>query len=49
MLQAAAEDAKRTARILAVGRQAPDHPVPLKLPEAAYLDCIFLQIGPCIN
>jgi 23S rRNA (cytosine1962-C5)-methyltransferase len=44
VLQAAADDAKRSARILAVGRQSPDHPVPLKLPEAGYLDCVFLQI-----
>jgi 23S rRNA (cytosine1962-C5)-methyltransferase len=47
MLQAAADDAKREARILAIGRQAPDHPVPLKLPEAGYLDCVFLELGPC--
>lgn len=44
VLQAAADDAKRAARILAVGRQGPDHPVPLKLPEAGYLDCVFLQV-----
>jgi 23S rRNA (cytosine1962-C5)-methyltransferase len=44
VLQAAADDAKRSARILAVGRQGPDHPVPLKLPEAGYLDCVFLQV-----
>ena len=44
VLQAAADDAKRSARILAVGRQGPDHPVPLKLPEAGYLDCAFLEV-----
>jgi 23S rRNA (cytosine1962-C5)-methyltransferase len=44
VLQAAADDAKRSARILAVGRQGPDHPVPLKLPEAGYLDCVFLEV-----
>jgi len=44
VLQAAADDAKRSARVLAVGRQGPDHPVPLKLPEAGYLDCAFLQV-----
>lgn len=44
VLQAAADDAKRSARILAVGRQGPDHPVPIKLPEAGYLDCVFLEV-----
>lgn len=44
VLQAAADDAKRSARILAVGRQGPDHPVPLKLPDAGYLDCVFLEV-----
>jgi 23S rRNA (cytosine1962-C5)-methyltransferase len=44
VLQAAADDARRSARILAVGGQSPDHPVPLKLPEAAYLDCVFLEV-----
>ena len=46
ILQAAADDAKCSARILALGRQAPDHPIPLKLPEAGYLDCVFLEVGP---
>lgn len=45
VLQASADDAKRSARILAFGGQGPDHPVPLKLPEAAYLDCAFLAIA----
>jgi 23S rRNA (cytosine1962-C5)-methyltransferase len=44
VLQAAADDAKRSARILTVGRQGPDHPIPLKLPEAGYLDCVFLEV-----
>ena len=44
VLQAAADDAQRSGRILAVGRQGPDHPVPLKLPEAGYLDCVFVEV-----
>ena len=49
MLQAAAEEARRPARIIKVGGQAADHPVPLKLPEAAYLDCVFLELPLAVN
>lgn len=34
----------RFARVLHIGRQAPDHPVPPGLPESAYLKCLFVQI-----
>jgi len=34
----------RFARVVHVGRQGPDHPVPCGLPEASYLKCLFLQI-----
>ncbi len=44
MLMAAADDARRTARILAFGRQGIDHPIHLKLPETEYLKCVFLQV-----
>lgn len=44
MLMAAADDARRTARIVAFGRQGPDHPIHLKLPETEYLKCVFLQV-----
>lgn len=44
VLQAAADDSGRSARILAFGVQAPDHPVALKLPESAYLDCVLLAV-----
>ncbi|TFH30042.1 MAG: class I SAM-dependent rRNA methyltransferase [Myxococcales bacterium] len=44
VLQAAADDVGRSARIIGFGAQAPDHPVALKLPESAYLDCIYLEI-----
>lgn len=44
MLMAAADDARRTARILAFGRQGSDHPIHLKLPETEYLKCVFLEV-----
>ena len=44
MLQAAADDARRQARIVAFGQQGPDHPVHLRLPETAYLTCVFLEV-----
>lgn len=45
MLQAAADDAHRPARILAFGGQGADHPVHLRLPETEYLTCVFLEVG----
>lgn len=44
MLQGAAADAKRQARIVAFGQQGADHPVHLQLPETAYLTCVFLEV-----
>ena len=45
MLQGAAADAKRQARILLFGQQGADHPVLLQLPETAYLTCVFLEVS----
>ncbi|MBI1865541.1 MAG: class I SAM-dependent rRNA methyltransferase, partial [Nitrospirae bacterium] len=45
MLHAAADDARRPARIVAFGQQGPDHPIHLKLPETEYLKCVFLEVG----
>lgn len=44
MLQAAAFDAHRSARIIAFGQQGADHPIHLKLPETEYLKCVFLEV-----
>ncbi|MCL8208853.1 MAG: class I SAM-dependent rRNA methyltransferase [Actinomycetia bacterium] len=40
----AAHDAHRHVRLLAVGGQAPDHPVHPALPESRYLKCLFLAV-----
>lgn len=45
MLQGAADDARRRARILFFGQQGADHPVLLKLPETEYLTCVFLEVA----
>lgn len=45
MLQAAASDAHRHARIVAFGQQGADHPVHLQLAETAYLTCVFLEVA----
>ena len=45
MLQGAADDAHRRARIVAFGQQGADHPVHLDLPETAYLTCVFLEVA----
>lgn len=44
VLLAAANDAKRDARIIAVGGQGPDHPIHLRIPETEYLKCVFLEV-----
>ncbi|HVO31502.1 MAG TPA: class I SAM-dependent rRNA methyltransferase [bacterium] len=46
VLLAAANDAKRGARIVHIGSQGPDHPIHLRLPETEYLKCVFLEVGP---
>lgn len=43
ILQEAARDARREIQILAVGHQAPDHPILLNFPESKYLKCFFLR------
>jgi len=40
----AAAQQGRFARVIHVGGQGPDHPVPAGLPEAAYLKCLFVQV-----
>jgi len=44
MLRAAAKDAGRGARLLALRSQGRDHPVLLSMPETEYLKCAFLII-----
>ncbi len=44
VLRAAADDAGRRARVIAVGRQGADHPIHLALPETEYLKCVFLEV-----
>ncbi|MBI4161280.1 MAG: class I SAM-dependent rRNA methyltransferase [Acidobacteria bacterium] len=44
ILRDAAADARRIPRVVAVGGQAPDHPVNLGVPETSYLKCVFLQV-----
>lgn len=44
MLQGAAADAHRHARIVAFGQQGADHPIHLDLPETGYLTCVFLEV-----
>ena len=44
MLQGAAADAHRTARVVAFGQQGADHPVHLDLPETGYLTTVFLEV-----
>jgi 23S rRNA (cytosine1962-C5)-methyltransferase len=43
-LAMAARDAHRTATLLWLGSQAPDHPVPTAFPEGRYLKAAFLRI-----
>jgi 23S rRNA (cytosine1962-C5)-methyltransferase len=43
-LAMAARDAQRTATLLWLGSQAPDHPVPTAFPEGRYLKAAFLRI-----
>jgi 23S rRNA (cytosine1962-C5)-methyltransferase len=45
MLADAVGRARRKAVVLHRGGQGPDHPVPLLLPEAAYLKCLILRLG----
>jgi 23S rRNA (cytosine1962-C5)-methyltransferase len=44
VLRQAAAKAGRTARLLELGRQAPDHPVLLNFPEGDYLKAVFLRM-----
>jgi len=44
MLNVAARDAGRTARIVEMRSQGRDHPVLLAMPETEYLKCAFLEI-----
>jgi 23S rRNA (cytosine1962-C5)-methyltransferase len=43
-LALAARDANRTATLLWLGQQAPDHPVPTAFPEGRYLKAAFVQV-----
>ncbi len=44
MLLAAANDAKRTLRILERRTQSIDHPVLLGMPETQYLKCVIAEV-----
>lgn len=44
MLRAAAREANRNLRMLALRSQGPDHPVLLAMPETEYLKCAFLVV-----
>ncbi|MBI2897508.1 MAG: class I SAM-dependent rRNA methyltransferase [Deltaproteobacteria bacterium] len=41
----AARDAERTATILRLGGQSPDHPVPVAFPEGRYLKLVMLSVS----
>lgn len=43
ILRDAAADAQRTARLVEIRTQAPDHPILLSLPESKYLKCVVLE------
>ena len=45
MLAAAAQDARRTLRVLERRGQAKDHPVVPSIPETAYLKCLILSVS----
>jgi 23S rRNA (cytosine1962-C5)-methyltransferase len=44
ILRTAAKDAAREFRIIYEGRQSPDHPILLGMPETAYLKCFILEL-----
>lgn len=44
-LALAARDAGRHARLLSMGQQGMDHPVPAAFPEGRYLKCAFLEVS----
>ncbi len=44
MLGIAGRDAGRDVRLLHLGQQGPDHPVPAAFPEGRYLKCAFCRI-----
>jgi 23S rRNA (cytosine1962-C5)-methyltransferase len=44
LIQAAARHTSRFAQILAVGGQAPDHPVHPAIPETRYLKAFFCRV-----
>ncbi|HSB76885.1 MAG TPA: class I SAM-dependent rRNA methyltransferase [Terriglobales bacterium] len=46
MVAAAAQDARRTLRLMERRGQAQDHPVLLGVPETSYLKCLILQADP---
>lgn len=45
LLGRAAGNSGRSLRLLGLSGQGADHPIPLAMPEAAYLKCAFLQVG----
>lgn len=45
LLALAARDAKRRVRLLHLGSQGMDHPVPAAFPEGRYLKCAFLEVS----
>jgi 23S rRNA (cytosine1962-C5)-methyltransferase len=45
MLKDAAEDARKTVRVIARGAQAIDHPVVLSIPETEYLKAYLVQVS----
>ena len=46
VVQQSARRAGRTAQLLEVGQQGPDHPVHPAIPETAYLKTLFLRVLP---
>ncbi len=44
MLRRAARTSRRSLRLLGIRGAGPDHPVPLAMPEAAYLKCAFIEV-----
>jgi 23S rRNA (cytosine1962-C5)-methyltransferase len=44
IVEKAAQDAGRTARLVAQRTQPPDHPILLNVPESEYLKCLILAV-----
>jgi 23S rRNA (cytosine1962-C5)-methyltransferase len=45
MIAGAAQDARRTVRLIEVRGQAKDHPVLLNVPESSYLKCVIANVS----